>query len=397
MKVGIVGKPNVGKSSFFRSLSLAKAEAANYPFTTIDANTGIGFIKVEDPAAEFGKKSDPREGYVQGSYRFVAVELVDVAGLVPDAHQGKGLGNKFLDDLRQADVLIHVIDLSGSTNEKGEPVALNSYNPAYDVEFLEEELNHWFSNVISRNFENIKKKIQYQDVKLKESLARVLSGLKITEEQIERALLELELDTDNIGDNIFELSKRLRELSKPIIIAANKADVLVSEKWKEKLENLRSEKPREEIVPIMAEYELNLKLAHQEGIVDYLPGEGTFSIQQEGNLSEKQKAGLEKIKEALEEVGTTGVQDVLNKAVLEVLGYKAIFPGGTGKLEDKEGNVLPDCFLMPPDTTVLGFAYKLHTDFGKNFIRALDVRSKLPVSKDYVLKHRDIVELICGK
>ena len=127
MIIGIVGKPNVGKSAFFRSLTLAEAESGNFPFTTIDANSGIGYVKIDDPAKQFGKESNPREGYVQEKFRFVPVELIDVAGLVPGAHEGKGLGNKFLDDLRQADVLIHVIDLSGSTNEKGEPVDLNSY------------------------------------------------------------------------------------------------------------------------------------------------------------------------------------------------------------------------------------------------------------------------------
>ena len=99
----------------------------------------------------------------------------------------------------------------------------------------------------------------------------------------------------------------------------------------------------------------------------------------------------------MEKYHTTGVQDVLDRAVFELLGYIAIFPGGVGKLEDSEGRVLPDCFLLPPDSTALDFAYKLHTDFGKNFIRAIDVKSKMTVGKEHLLKHRDVVEIVAGR
>ena len=398
MIIGIVGKPNVGKSAFFRSLTLADAESGNFPFTTIDANSAVGYVKVKDPAVEFGKHSNPRDGYVLGDFRFVPVEIIDVAGLVPGAHEGKGLGNKFLDDLRQADALIHVIDLSGGTNEKGESCEINTYDPANDIRFLEEELDQWFFNIVKRNWVNIDKKIRMQDMKIEMALVNVLSGLNISEEQILQALAELKLDKQNISDKLFELAKKLREISKPMIIAANKCDALQNEKlWEKKLNKLRSEFPEHRIIPLLAEYEWNLKQAAKAEILSYIPGEDHFEIKDESKLNENQKKGLGLIAKVVKEMGTTGVQDSLNEAVFNLLNMKAIFPGGVSKLEDSKGNVLPDCFLMPESTTALDFAFKLHTDFGKNFIKAINVKTKMMVGKDHVLDFGDIIEIVSGK
>ena len=93
----------------------------------------------------------------------------------------------------------------------------------------------------------------------------------------------------------------------------------------------------------------------------------------------------------------TGVQQVLNTLVFDVLKYLAIHPGGASKLEDSKGNCLPDCFLLPPNSTALDFAFRLHTDFGNKFIRAIDCRSKLPRGKDYALKQLDILEIVAGR
>ncbi len=397
MIIGIVGKPNVGKSAFFRSLTLADAESGNFPFTTIDANSAIGYVKIEDPAIYFNRHSNPREGYVQGNFRFVPVEIIDVAGLVPGAHEGKGLGNKFLDDLRQADALIHVIDLSGATNEKGEPIGLNEYEPANDIKFLEEELDFWFYNILKRNWANIEKKFRMQDMKIELALESVLSGLKISEEQIILALRNLSITKTNVGDKLFEIAQKLREITKPMIIAANKCDILQDDDlWKSKLERLRQIFPKHKIIPVMAEYEFNLKKAAKNNIIDYIAGEEIFEIKNENSLNDNQKKGLSIIKESLTKLKSTGVQECLNSAVFDLLEYKPIVPGGS-KLEDKNGNVLPDCFLMPKNTTALDFAYRLHTDFGKNFIKAIDVKTKMMVGKDHVLKPGDVIEIISGK
>ncbi|MEK6853262.1 MAG: GTPase, partial [Nanoarchaeota archaeon] len=153
MLIGVVGKPNTGKSTFFKAATLAEVEIANYPFATIKPNSGVGYVKVKDAAREFGKTSNPRSGYVLQEFRFVPVQMLDVAGLVPGAYQGLGMGNQFLDDLRQADALIHIIDISGSTNEKGEIVSSGSYDPAEDVKFLEVELDMWYLGIIKKGWE----------------------------------------------------------------------------------------------------------------------------------------------------------------------------------------------------------------------------------------------------
>lgn len=398
MIIGIVGKPNVGKSAFFRSLTLADAESGNFPFTTIDANSAIGYVKVEDPAVPYGQHSMPRDGFVLGDWRFVPVEIIDVAGLVPGAHEGKGLGSKFLDDLRQADALIHVMDLSGATNDKGESVELNSYDPANDVRFLEEELDHWYFNIIKKHWDSIEKKVKLQDMKIEIALNSILSGLKINENMVLTALRELNLDKSNISENLFKFAQKLRQISKPMIIAANKCDVLLdNDLWKSKFERLKEQFPDYIIVPVMAEYEFNLKKAHKAEILKYIPGENFFEVTKEDSLSDAQKAGLNKIKDAITKLNGTGVQTCLNAAVFDLLKMKPIFPGSEKSIMGKTQFVIPDCFLMPEKTTALDFAYRLHTDFGKNFVQAIDIKRKIPVGKDHVLAFGDVIEIRSGK
>lgn len=397
MIIGIVGKPNVGKSAFFRSLTLADAESGNFPFTTINPNSAVGYVKTRDPAIDFDKHSNPREGFVMEDYRFVPVQIIDVAGLVPGAHEGKGLGSKFLDDLREADCLIHVIDLSGSVNEKGEPVEKNSYDPLNDIKFLEDELDFWFYNILKKHSKNIEKKINLQDLKLEEVLHSILSGLNISINQIIQALRELDIEKDNLLENLFILSKKLRELSKPMIIAANKCDILLEDRlFEKKINILKSKFKNYKIIPVMSEYEYNLKKASKNLIIDYLPGQNNFTIINKEKLSKVQQDGLKIIKEGIEIIGNTGVQEVIDFAVFKLLEMIAVFPGGV-KLEDKKGNVIPDCFLMKKNTTALDFAYRLHTDFGKNFIKAIDIKTKMMVGKEHKLKTGDIIEIISGK
>jgi len=398
MIIGIVGKPNVGKSAFFRSLTLADAESGNFPFTTIEANSAIGYVKVEDPAVPYGQHSMPRDGYVLGDFRFIPNEIIDVAGLVPGASEGKGLGNQFLDDLRQANALIHVIDLSGGTNDKGETIEINSYDPANDIRFLEKELNQWFFNVISKHWKNIEKKVKMQDQKIEVALGSVVSGLNINESQILTAILELGITKENMSQRLLELSTKLREITKPMIIAANKCDCLMeNDLWKTKLEKLEKEFPQYNIIPVIAEYEFNLKKAAENKIISYIPGEDNFKILDENSLNDAQKNGLELISKNILKLGGNGVQETLNYAVFELLKMKPIFPGSEKSIMGKTKFVIPDCFLMDGDATALDFAYKLHTDFGKNFIKAIDVKTKRMVGKEHVLKFGDVVEIISGK
>ncbi|MBN2518040.1 MAG: redox-regulated ATPase YchF [Candidatus Altiarchaeota archaeon] len=397
MQVGIVGAPNQGKSTFFNAATLAGAEMAPYPFTTIKANQGVGFIRVDCPCKEFNVRCNPTHGCCVHGDRFVPVTLLDVAGLVPDAHLGKGLGNQFLDDLRQASALIHVVDISGSTNSNGEKVEPGSFDPAETVRFLEKEIDMWFFSILKNNWGKFARKIQLDGTKLSESITNQLSGLGVVEERVTESIefckLGSKKPTEWGDDDLLGFATKLREVSKPIIIAANKIDVEGSEA---NLERLSKEFPDYAIMPVSAESELALRNASKAGIIEYTPGGSDFTIIDEAKLNGKQRAGLHFLKKFLERHKTTGVQEVLNASVFQLLKYIVVYPVGP-KLSDSKGNILPDAYLLPSDSTVLGFAYAVHTDFGKNFVSAIDVKTKRNVGKDHVLKNCDVIELVCGK
>jgi len=399
MLIGVVGKANVGKSTFFKALTLAEVDIANYPFVTIKPNHGVGFVRIPCVDKEFGVKCKPRLGYCADHNRFVPVELVDVAGLVPGAHKGKGMGNQFLNDLNQADALIHIIDISGSTNEKGEPVGKGSYDPAQDVKFLEVELDHWYHDILKKGWDKLARQIQQEHLQVHKILAKQLSGMGVDEELVEEALKSTELSDKPVvrwsDDDLFRLASFLRKKTKPMIIAANKIDVPGAEK---NYERLIEEFPDEIIVPCSSEAELALKEAAKHEMIKYIPGDDTFEIIEESRLNDNQKKGLEFINNnVLKKFSSTGVQEVLNKAVFELLNYIAVYPVANNKLTDKDGNVLPDCFLVPRGTTALEFAYKVHTDIGDTFVKAINLKTKQPVAKDAPLNNNDVIEIMTSK
>ena len=409
MLIGLVGKPSVGKSTFFKAATLAEVEIASYPFTTIKANHGVGYVKVECIDREFNTQCNPNHGFCISHQRFVPVELMDVAGLVPGASEGKGLGNQFLDDLRQADVFIHLVDVSGETDVEGKQIIdfhssagkfgikqkpAKDYDVCGDVIFLEDELNKWYHNILMKVWKSFARKTELENINFSEAVAKQFSGLKVKEFQIKHVLLNLNLpkmpSTWN-NEQLMEFASALRKESKPMIIAANKVD---TEKGKKNYEKLKQKFPDLIIIPCSSDSELALREAAKLKLIEYIPGEKDFKIV--GDLSDKQKQGLEKIKKnVLDKFNWgTGVQAILNSAVFELLKYVAVFPASANKLGDSKGNILPDCFLLPEGSTALDFAYFLHTDFGKNFIKAIDARTKRALGKNYVLKNRDALEIV---
>jgi len=394
MLIGLVGKPSAGKSTFFKAATLADVAIASYPFTTIKPNNGVGYVKVDCIEKEFNTKCNPSHGFCIDGNRFVPVEIMDVAGLVPGASEGKGLGNQFLDDLRQADVFIHVVDCSGSANEKGEQLPEGEvWNPEKDIKFLEKELNLWFYNLLMKAWKSFAKKTEMEKGKFSEAVARQFSGLKVKEEHVKDVLRNLNLSEKPSmwkDDELMKFAEGLRVKSKPMIIAANKFDLPNA---KENYQKLLADFPNLNIVPCSADSELALREASKVGLIKYIPGENDFEII--GDVNEKQKEALDKIKERVKnsEYGT-GVQFILNSAIFGLLEYVAIFPASANKLGDSKGNILPDCFLLPPGSTALDFAFFLHTDFGKNFIKAIDARTKKALGKEYVLKNRDALEIV---
>lgn len=398
MQIGLVGKPSAGKSTFFKAATLADVAIANYPFTTIKPNTGIGYVKVECVDKDFNVQCNPREGFCVEHKRFVPVQIIDVAGLVPDAHLGKGRGNQFLDDLRQADVLIHIIDTSGSLNANGEPVETGSHDPADDIRFLEVEIDMWYLGILKKGWEKFARTIQQSHQPVAIAISKQLSGLSVTEDMAKEMIQKLNLNKETptlwTEDELKKLATEFRKLTKPMIIACNKMDVNISQ---QNFERLQKEFPDYKLVPCSAEMELALKEAAKHGLVEYIPGNKEFKIKDESKLNDSQKKGLEFVKQFNAKFESTGVQHILDSAIFEHLKYIAIFPGGVGKLQDQYGNYIPDCFLLPENSTALDFAFKLHTDIGKSFIRAVDVKKKQTVGKDYKLHHRDVVEIITGR
>ena len=391
MLIGLVGKPSSGKSTFFKACTLANVAIASYPFTTIEPNHGIGYVKVECIDKEFGVQCQPRTGFCIKGIRFVPVELMDVAGLVKGASQGRGLGNKFLDDLRQADAFIEIVDASGETDLEGKET--KGHDPIEDIEMLENEIDTWYYEILQKVWKTFTRSIEVTKENFSQAVTKQFSGLKVSEEDVKKTLLKLNYNSEHASqwteDQLKSFAKLLRQTTKPLIIAANKIDKPSSE---ENLKRLKKAYSDYLIVPCSADYELALREASKTGMIEYIPGDSNFKIIK---VSEKQKQALETIrKNVLEKYGSTGVQDVLNKAVFDLLKYIAIFPAGSTKLTDSKGNILPDCFLVPSGTTALDFAFKLHTDLGKNFIKAIDARTKQAVGKEHKLRHRDGIEIV---
>jgi len=394
MLIGLCGKPSSGKSTFFVAATSAAVERSERPFTTIKPNHAIGYVEIECVDKEFNTKCNPRTGYCIDSRRFVPVDLYDVAGLVPGAHEGKGLGNKFLDDLRQADVLIHIVDASGSTNENGEKVPAGSYDPANDVRFLEEELDYWIKGIMDRNWTKFVK--DSRRMKIEEILVEQFRGLGLAPNAIVKTLIDLNVREKPFDqwteEDKMKVATRMRKLGKPLLVVANKCDLPGGY---ENYEKLVKEFPDHIIVPCSSEAEITLKEAAKNGFIEYVPGDSDFEIIKD--LSEEQKKAMEFLRSYMKKAGGTGVQKALDIAVFDLLKYIAVFPGGVSKLADSEGNVLPDVMLMPPGSTALDFAFALHTDMGKGFIKAIDVKTKMVHGKDHPLKHRDVFEIFFKK
>ena len=392
MIIGILGKPNVGKSTYFKACTLANIEISNRPFVTILPNHGIGYVKIDCIDKEFNVKCNPHKGYCVNGMRFVPIDLMDVAGLVEGASEGKGLGNEFLNDLSAADAFIHIVDISGETDAGGK--VTKNYDSVADIKMLENELDLWYLGILNKVWKGFARIVQNTKQELHKAIANQFSGLKVTEDDVKRILVRgkynLEKPADWSAEEIRRFAHELRHFSKPMIIAANKCDRPDAAK---NLKNLKNTYPELIIVPCSADSELSLRLANNAGLISYVPGEIDFKALKE--LSPKQKDALELIrKNVLKVYGNTGVQEVLNKVVFDLLKYIAVFPAGAHKLADSKGNILPDCFLLPTGSTALDFAFTIHTDLGKNFIRAINARTKMVVGKDHIVKHRDGYEII---
>ena len=320
------------------------------------------------------------------------VELIDVAGLVPGAHEGKGLGNQFLDDLMQAKVLIHVIDASGSTDAEGQSVEAGSHDPLDDIEFLEDEIVMWMYGILNRNWVRLVRKIEAEKLDIAKVIFDQLSGTGITLEDIIEAKRKVNPDyTKWEKEDFMELIRNILHIAKPMLIVANKADLPTAE---ENIKRMQEKYPY--VIPASAESEIALVKAAEAGLISYTPGDSDFEILEKDKLSDNQLKALEYIKvNILEKYGGTGIQTALNEAIFGLLNMIVVYPvQDEHKYTDQKGNVLPDGILVPKGAVPKELAYLVHSDIGDNFMHAVDARKNMRIAADYELQDKDVISIV---
>jgi len=397
--IGIVGKPNVGKSTFFCASTMAPAKIASHPFTTIKPNRGIGYVRTPCACRDFKVQDSPVNSVCVDGIRLVPIELIDCAGLVPGAWEGRGLGNQFLDEIRKADALIHVVDASGGTDAEGNVSEPGQHDPLEDVRFLESEITMWMREIIRRDWPKIARTSETESKEnLYSLLEEKLSGLAIGKNDVYQAVratgLSAERPTSWAEEDFLRFVDLLRKASKPMLLAANKIDMLTAGK---NLERLRETEYL--VVQCCAEAELALRRAAERNLIDYKPGDCSFNVTDPGQLSQGQTEALDKIREKiLLRHGSTGVQETINAAFFRLLGMITVYPvEDLEHLSDHQGRVLPDAYLVQYGTTVRQLAYMIHTELGDSFICAVEAREKKRVGEGYVLKDRDVVSIVSAK
>ena len=383
LSLALAGKPNAGKSTFYTAATMADVDVANYPFTTIDANRGVTHVRTDCPCLDLDERCGGE--HCHDGKRYVPVELLDVAGLVPGAHEGRGLGNQFLDELTNADAILHVVDASGGTDEEGEPVEVGEHDPVEDLNFIEEEMDLWLASIVDRNWESVERASRSPDFDIDEALTEMLTGVGATELDVARALRDLDYPEDPIqwtDEHREALAEDIRARTKPIVVVANKADVAPPE-------NLQRLKERNEAtIPVTADGELALRRAAEAGVVDYDPGDPDFEIV--GDVSDQQRQGLEQIGEVMADHGGTGVQQAH-----DVLDHLTAYPvQDETHWTDGQGNVLPDAFLLPDGSTPKDLAYAVHSDIGDGYLHAVDARKKMRISDEQELEEGDVIKIV---
>jgi len=400
--IGVVGKTNVGKSTFFAAATEAPVEIGNRPFVTIEPNVGVGYVRKKCVHVELGlARCDASNSVCMSGWRMIPVKMMDVAGLVPGAHQGRGLGNKFLDDLRRADVLLLVVDASGSTSPEGVPAKPGTFDPVEEVEFVIRELDEWMYRIISKDWTKLARTIDSsQTLDVPGALAQRLSGLSVRKEHVVRALEETGLADKKLTtwseEELRSFVVAVRKASKPMVIVANKADIPVA---RENIERLKRRFPGIPVVPTSAASELLLRKLAKAGAIRYIPGDPDFEIVDPGLIDERTRKLLDLIRERVLKVyRNTGVQQAINTAVLDVLGMIAVYPvDDPNKFTDKNGRILPDVLLVPRGTTARQLAYRIHTDLGETFLYAINAKTKQRVGESYVLQDNDVIKIVAAK
>ncbi|MDI6720016.1 MAG: redox-regulated ATPase YchF [Methanomicrobiales archaeon] len=382
--LALAGKPNSGKSTFFKAATLAEVEIADYPFTTIDANHGVAYVRTACPCRELNLAC----GNCRDGVRFIPVGLVDVAGLVPEAHKGRGLGNQFLDHLREAEAILHIVDASGSTDAEGNPLSPGSHDPRKDIAFLEFEMTMWMYGILDKHWAKLQRMAQAKTFSLSRAIAEVFAGLGITLDHVHAAEEGQSGDLSRAStEERIAFCRRLLAASKPMLVVANKVD--------QAPEEFIAALTAEGAIAASAASELALRKAAGANLIHYIPGDASFRPLQEAALTPAQRGGLAKIAEVMRRWQGTGVQRALDTAVFELLARIVVYPvEDEHRFSDSQGRVLPDAFLMRRGSTPRDLAFQVHSDIGEGFLYAIDARSRMRIKENHILKHGDIIKIV---
>lgn len=399
IKIGLIGKTNTGKTTFFNAATLASGEISNYPFTTKHPSTGNAQAITICVHKEFDVQDNPKNSRCMDGWRYIPIELIDLPGLIKGAWQGKGLGNQFLTVAAQSDALIHVVDVSGGIDVTGKVTEQGTGDPVADVGDIEEELAMWYLKLLEGNRDKISRSIN-AGVDIIMAITDVLRGVGVRDEHVKVALKKNsmmegkfdEFDSQKIKDFL----RSLRYISKPTLILANKIDLPSAA---DNFKRLRDKYKDVLVIPSSADAELTLRRAESRGLIRYNPGDERFEIVHQEQLNDKQKWALNFIRQdILGEYLRTGVQFAINVAVFKLLSMNTVYPvADIKKLSDKHGNILPDVYLMESGSSIEDLAKTIHTELARGILYAIDARDGLHLPRNYILKDRDILSIVSAK
>lgn len=395
LTIAIIGKTNVGKTTLFNAATLLNAEISNYPFTTKEPNVGTAYVCDVCVCKELGLKDNPLNSACIDGWRYTPVRILDVPGLIKDAWVGRGLGNRFLSIIGQADALIHVVDASGSVDAEGNITQPGSGNPVQDIMDIEMEIEMWIADIISHNSQLITREASSSS--LEEALAMSLSGIKAKRPHVAQALRNSGLEEKPFQNWDFEQTVKfaadLLPIIKPTLIIANKMDIPTAE---DNFDILTKYYSHGLVAACSAEAELALRRAEKMNLLHYTPGQEKFVIAENAKLTPAQRKALDYVEErVMAKWMRTGIQQALNTAIFKLLKTNMIYPVGDEKnYADHHGNVLPDVHLMPDGSTPLDLAREVHTRLAENYILAIDAKTGLRLPRDYNLRHRDVIKIM---
>jgi len=396
IKIGLIGKTNTGKTTFFNSATLSSEEISSYPFTTKKPVSGVAHAITLCVHPEFKIQDNPNNSKCLDGWRYIPIELIDLPGLIKDAWKGKGLGNQFLSIAAQSDALLHVVDASGGIDSTGKITKVGTGDPISDFADIEEELIMWYHKILEGNRDKVSKLIR-SGTNVVDAITDLYHGIGVKKTHVKKTILATGLEEKTFDDFDMADSKKfvsyLRKISKPTLIVANKVDVEGADKNFARLQERYNDSI---IIPASGNSEFVLRRAEQKGFIKYSPGSEEFEIIKASELNEKQTNALNFIKKSMMgEYMRTGVQFAINISVFKLLKMNSIYPVADEKsLSDKKGRILPDLILLKDGATINDLAREIHTDLTKGLLYAKDLRYGLRLPIDYQLRDRDVVSLV---